>query len=182
MRNLRDYLITEVSDQLVKRAWEKAMGAQKNRIKKLFKEISGKNIEDVKEPKSGKVMQLKKWTMNEVYSFCDIFTYMETDDDEEADFLEEYFDDVTDNLKEFKNKHKNDLFILYTSSPSYHDLNKGDAVELDDEDEIRNEMGDPEVPEDHTAFEFDDDTILGCSVPNEWGGGESWDFKFVKIN
>ena len=183
MINLRDYLIIEVSDNLVKRAWTKAMGAQKNRIKKLFKEISGKNIEDVKEPESGKVMQLKQWTMDEVYEFCDAFTYFETDDydEDEQNFLEEYFDEVDNDLKAFKNRHKNDFFILYTSCPDYHDLNDGDAVILDDEDQITDEMGEPDRPENYTAFEIGNDEILGCAVPDEWGGGEAWDFKFLKI-
>lgn len=46
MKNLKEYLqINEVSRALAKNAFDKATGAQKNRIKKLYKEIYNDDLE-----------------------------------------------------------------------------------------------------------------------------------------
>ena len=46
MKDLKEYLqINEVSRALVKKAFDKATGAQKNRIKKLYKEIYNDDLE-----------------------------------------------------------------------------------------------------------------------------------------
>ena len=47
MKDLKEYLqINEVSRTLAKNAFDKATGAQKNRIKKLYKEIYNDNLEE----------------------------------------------------------------------------------------------------------------------------------------
>ena len=50
MKSLRDYIF-EVSKDLAKRAFDKAHGAQKNRIRKLYKQVNGEDLTDVDKDK-----------------------------------------------------------------------------------------------------------------------------------
>lgn len=45
MKNISEYIINEVSKGLAQKAYNKATGAQKNRLKKLYKEIYGDDVE-----------------------------------------------------------------------------------------------------------------------------------------
>ena len=72
MKDIVTY-INEVSKELAQRAYKKAKGAQKNRIKKLYKEIHGKDI-SIKDPEVGKFAydwNREKWEIEEWSTFAD---------------------------------------------------------------------------------------------------------------